>query len=48
MTKKERQLIRQLLALLSQQAAEIILWGVPDILTERNIEFTRKELGLNE
>lgn len=48
MTAKEKKLVMDLLALLATQTAEIIQWGTPDILVQRNIEFTRKELKLDD
>lgn len=48
MTNKETKLVRELLALLATQTTEIIQWGIPDLLVQRNIEFIRKELKLDE
>lgn len=48
MTKKEKNLVLYLLELLACQSSEIIQYGMPDILTQRNIEITRKELKLDE
>lgn len=48
MTIKEKELVNKLLQLLSEQTMEMILYGTVDVVTERDIHFVRKELGLSE